>query len=285
MNGKGKYLELSIMTVALTFFVFYYKDFFKSIFSNCTFLVMGVVTVILVNMIKLMRIYIILFDRELSRKEICFIYMKTAIVNSIFPYKIGEIYRMYVVGKALRNMQGGIIITLLDRLMDTLGLLIVIFLNVFLANGKILSYSVVSVLIVFVFCIVSIYFIFPEQSAFWKKFLLKRRSSKRKLWGIEFISRLQFLYKDIAKIVNGRGIMLIITSVMAWCIEIGSISLISRISMKPVAETYVSEYLNSILSGKILIDNARYTILSVILLCTACIIYLFLYNNQWGEKR
>lgn len=284
MKRKNQLIEFFCMLIAFVFFVLYYKEFINEAFSGITIVIGGIFTVSIVNAIKLIRLYIILYGKKFTGKDICFIYARTAIVNSIFPYKLGEIYRMYVIGTSLKNIQEGIIITFLDRLMDTIGLIIVMFFCLPFTNESISAYPVVPILL---FCSVSgviVYIVFPELSAFWKKYLLKNRASKHKLWGLEFISRLQLIYKDITQIVRGRGIMLIFTSILAWMIEIGSIIFFNEITNKHEETMLITKYLNSIMSGKNIVENARYTILSVILLIIICIICLFLNKEKKRES-
>lgn len=284
MERKNQLIEFLCMLIAFVFFVIYYKKFINEAFSGITIVISGIFTVTIVNAIKLMRLYIILYGKKFTGKDICFVYARTAIVNSIFPYKLGEIYRMYVIGTSLKSIQEGIIITFLDRLMDTIGLIIVMFFCLPFTNESISAYPVVPILL---FCSVSgviVYMVFPELSAFWKKYLLKNRASKHKLWGLEFISRLQLIYKDITQIVRGRGIMLIFTSILAWMIEIGSVIFFTEVVKKHEETMLITRYLNSIMSGKNIVENARYTILSVILLSIICIVCSFLNKEKKSES-
>lgn len=284
MNCKSKIVDFFIFVGALFFFWFYYKDYFCSVFSNFLVVIIGSIAVFLVNFIKFFRIYIILYGKELNGMDICFLYARTAVVNSIIPYKLGELYKIFVLGKKIGNFQEGTIIVILGRLMDTLGLLMVMIFSILLTNSKFKLYPVVPILIIFVFCMIIIYRVFPGISGFWKKYLLRNRSSKRKLWGLEVINRLQHIYMSLTKIVEGRGIILFIVSVFAWLIEISLISITNKISVEQVEFANVSAYLNSILCGNILLESARYTILSVTLLSFVCAICLFLRNRRRGKN-
>lgn len=284
MNFRSKIIDFLIFLCTVLFYLFFYKDFFDSVFSDFLAVIIGLVTVFFVNFIKLLRIYIILYGKELSGRDICFLYARTAVVNSVIPYKLGEFYRIFLLGKKIGNLQEGIIIIILDRLMDTLGLLMVMVFGIFLTDSEAALYPVVLILIIFVICMIIIYRIFPGISGFWKKYLLRNRSSKRKLWGLEVINRLQHIYTSVAKIVDGRGVILLVASVFAWLIEISLISVTNKFSVEQVGLIDVSEYLNSILCGNILLENARYTILSVTLLSFVCAICLLLRNHGRGEK-
>lgn len=289
MCMKTKHLhhlfETSVLVCLLIVFSNSYKTFIGSLFTNYKIVLICLVTCFLVNVIKYIRIYIIMYGQDVNNEEISLIYCKTAIVNSIVPYKLGELYRMWVFGYKLKDIQKGIIITLLDRFMDTIGILILLVGSIVFTNTKYIIYPIAKLLMVFLILTIGIYYLLPGLCSFWKKYLLKHKASKHKLFVLDIITKLQLLYKEIDTIVKGRGIILICCSVIAWLIETGSIYCINKILLESTVSIGIPDYLNSILSGNVNLDSARYTVFSITLLLTYLVVNVIVKHKKCEVKK
>ena len=262
-----RYVDIGVGILAVCFLVYYYHSTIRKLWGNKLVWLIVLTAAIFVNVIKLVRLYVILYGKELDGRDVCFIYLKTSIVNSIFPYKLGELYRSYVLGEILNNnLLEGMIITILDRFMDTIGLLIVILLNITFAGKSMTVFPMVIALMIFVVLVLMAYYIFPSISTFWNRLLIKNHSSKRKLWALDVIYRSKQLYSYTQQTINGRGIILVILSTVAWLIEIGFAYLANEFLNDGAQSTDITEYLYSILTGSSLYASTRYTIISVMLL-------------------
>lgn len=215
-------VNVAVLTVTLLFFFINYRDSYI-IFLNQSalknLLLMG--TVILVHAIKSFRLYFVLYGTEGQYKEYLKTYCKATSVGIILPFKLGEIFRMYCYGLQESNILRGIVVVVLDRFFDTSALVTMIFGAKFILGGHagVIQYF----LLLFLVITMIIYYVFPGMSKFWKKFFLKSKASKNKLWGLKNIETLQGIYTEIENIVKGRGIILYFLSFWAWIVEIGCI--------------------------------------------------------------
>ena len=53
------------------------------------------VAFVLVHFAKMLRLYLVLMEHELSFGRFVILYMKTTLINLIIPFKLGEIYRIF----------------------------------------------------------------------------------------------------------------------------------------------------------------------------------------------
>lgn len=83
---------------------------------------------------RLLRTYIIVWDKSSeSTAQFLKVYAKTALVNLIIPYILGEVYRMYCYSSILEKRHLGILAVLVDRFFDSIPLVIL------LAGGVIMN--------------------------------------------------------------------------------------------------------------------------------------------------
>ena len=196
-----------------------------------------------VHFIKAMRMYFILYGTgNLEFREHLKIYCKTAMVSMLLPYKMGDLFRMYCYTAYMDSGIKSIIVVLLDRFMDTLALITVI---LFTSTVVGLSYfgPLLLILLIFVFCIIAAYLLFPGLSSFWNLFLLKARATPNTIRTLRLIHRGKAVYQEVIGITKGRGVMLYILSLIAWMIEIGGVAFFCRsVSTDPV-NTLLPNYL------------------------------------------
>ena len=264
-------IDSIVCIVSVAFLVEELKNNPAWLFSNAIIALISIMTAVLVNTVKLIRMYIILYGNGLKGKDIILLYAKTAIVSCILPFKLGDVYRMYYLGRKIEDYRKGIIITLLDRFMDTIGIFIIMGVGILLRHEKYVMNPVVALLVIFMVCAIIFYVAVPRIAEFWKKQLLHNRGSVHRLWGLELISRTQSIFTDVKKIIEGRGILLVICSTVAWLLEIGSVSLIHKTQLMEQTTSF-SAYINSILMGEYMTESARYTVMSIGVLI---VVYLF----------
>lgn len=264
-------INLIVILGVLVCFVYEYKDV-GEIFQNETFIkiLIVVLTVIIVHVVKSGRLYLALYGSEISVLDYLKIYCKVTPVGLVFPYKLGEFFRMYCYGKQLKNILKGIIIVLLDRFMDTMALVTMIFLIHFVEKGSIPLFTYV--LLLFLIFSILAYYVFPGVYDFWKKFFLKSKATERRLAILRILDTLNRIYQEIRGVSKGRGMILYIMSLVAWMAEIGSIAVLNRLSGEVDLNKKISGYLTSALSGAKTSELMRFIFVSVILMISTYVV-------------
>ena len=264
-------INMMVILGALVCFVYEYKNV-GAIFQNETvFKVLIVfVTAIIVHAVKAGRLYLALYGSEISVLSYLKTYCKVTPVGLVFPYKLGEFFRMYCYGKQMGNILKGIIIILLDRFMDTMALVTMILFICFMEKGSILPFTYV--LLLFLIFTILAYYVFPGVYDFWKKFFLKSKATERRLSVLRILDTLNRIYQEIKGVTKGRGMILYIMSLVAWIAEIGSIAVLNRLSREKDLNQMISGYLTSALSGEKTMELMRFIFVSVILMISTYVV-------------
>lgn len=276
-NKKVEYKLVNIVVIFITavLFINNYKNF-EEIFADVDIKKIGVIvtTVLLVHLIKATRLYLTLYGSELTFAEYMKVYCKATPVSVVLPFKLGDFFRMYCYGKTLNNVLKGIVTILLDRFMDTIALVTMIFLIWFFNGGKIAN--IVYMLLLFLAFVLLIYYVFPGVYKFWKKYILRAKATKHKLTILRYMERLHDIYMEIMNVSMGRGIILYFMSLLAWGIEIGSLALLNGIEANGKLEYIISSYLMAAIGSGKSIELLHFVFVSIVITLAAYIIIKFM---------
>lgn len=266
-TGKIKYDIINIAVILLTvvFFACQYWNI-TYIFSSTNWLsyVPLSFAVIFVHVIKSGRLYLALYGSKVSLPDYLKTYCKVTPVSVVIPFKLGELFRMYCYGVQIGNILKGTVIVLLDRFMDTIALVTLMFVLENFYSGYLTGfvYFLLAVLIFFML----IYFVFPGLYKFWKEYLLISEASERKLAALKILDTFYKIYREIKGVVKGRGIILYVMSLMAWGLEIGSVAFLNRIEGGKETNSVIAAYLSSAVSGRQSLELKQFIFFSVIFL-------------------
>lgn len=243
-NTKVKIIDLLLLALAWMLFFLFYKN--SSVIKDLKIGTIAVMigTFILVNLMKSIRLYLEVHGNYVSRKSFFEFFFKTAIVVCVFPWKLGDVYRWYSLGKVLNNSMKGIVISLFDRFVDTIGLLFVaLFLSLFF---KISNASIFILLGLFCFMLVMFYISFQGLYTFWSKHYILASGTKGNYKKLEFLHTLKVLHLEIEKLLEGKGLILFILSFTAWMTELLGIYIVSYIQ-NCAYSNIVTLYISSVL--------------------------------------
>lgn len=268
MRKKGTvYNSVNVLVELVTagLFLYRYKNF-TEVFSdgNAAQFVLLILVVVLVHIVKAGRVYLALYDSGLRGIDYIKEYCKATSVSMIFPFKLGELFRMYCFGKLIGNALKGGVIILLDRFMDTAALVsVTIFIRIW-TGGEIANF--VYVLLMFLVFALIIYLLFPRIYIFWNKHLLDLNATQNRLRALKFLSYLNGIYREVEDVTKGRGIILYFMSMIAWGVEIGSLYLLNNNVDDHSTYRIVSDYLTSAISGHQSIELERFVVTSAVFL-------------------
>lgn len=276
-KAQLKYNLINISIIFLTALLFVYEFFNVDILfieNNVIYIIIIATTACLVHFIKACRLYLALYGSDLKALDYIKTYCKVIPVGLVFPYKLGEFFRIYCYGKALNNLLQGIVTVMLDRFMDTMALVTII-LILWVFNGGHIS-VVTYVLLLFLLFALLLYFLYPGIYLFWKKYFLKANATERKLVFLKVLDALNNVYREICNVLKGRGIVLYFLSLIAWAMEIGSLTLLCGIENKNRLNDIISQYLLSAIGVGASIELKRFVFISIMLLMVVyCIIKIY----------
>lgn len=276
--------DISILSLALILFIYRYWNLCDiSLFEELVSLALLFITVVLVNIFKMFRLYLALYGSDISFFDYIKTYCKVTPVSIVLPFKLGEIYRMLNYGIVMNNMLKAVVVVLLDRFMDTIALIGVVLSLCVVMGGK--PSGVVMLLVVFLVILTIVYFVFPGLYCFWKKFLIGGKASTRKIWVLECMDKFNSVYKEVEHVVKGRGIVMFAISLVAWMVEIGNVAILSKIHDETNLVSRVNDYLAGTLVGGNVVELKSYGFVSFIFLAIIyALIVLYCINKRGNNK-
>lgn len=283
MFKKSIYNIVCIITllVALGFFFFQYLFKGNSFSDISIYYLLSVLPVVLiVYLIKCFRLYLILYGTGMDFKTHITQFLKTASVNILIPFKMGELFRIYCYGYALRNMINGLMYILMDRFMDTLALAtLIVLMNMFAGfSFSFLFYC----LVLFLVAVIVMYFIFPPIYAYWNTYFIETRASVFKLRALDILERSNTVYTRLRDTVHSKGLVLYVISLIAWIAEGFGYYLVNSLFAKRVSVLDLLNYLDSALGLTSSDFNRLFVFISVIVSMT---VYAFLAFGKRIKRR
>lgn len=229
------------------------------------------------------RLYLALYGTGISLQDYLKTYCKVTPVSIMIPFKLGELFRIYCYGIEINNVLKGIVVILLDRFMDTIALITVVFGLCIVMGGHITS--LVYLLVFFLIMLTIIYIVFPGLYKFWKKYLIDGKASAHKIWALECIEKINSIYIEIEGVVKGRGILMYAISLVAWAIEIGNVAISTQIVGKTNLISKVNQYLVGSLGKESIPEISNFGFVSIIFMVAFYILMKAINKTKRGSNK
>ncbi len=175
------------------------------------------VAAVVVQGLKAFKIYFVMFGKNISFKENIFLYSKTAIVDILCPFGIGEVFRIMNYGQYIGSYLKGLIAVLIDSFFAMAGFVTVMIWMRDVYSIRI-TYMVYGVLVILA-AIVGFYFVFFQMYRYWKRYFIQYKASKKGNRILEILEWFNGVYSEISLIIQGRGVVLYIVSVLVYVVE------------------------------------------------------------------
>ena len=126
-----KYLKkiMEIIAICMIAYILIFNGITGNIQINSEdIIVIAIIIVVFlaIHLLRMFRLYILLVEEKMPIKEFIKLYMKTTIVNTVIPFKLGEFYKMICYGKKLKSYSAGISLVWIDRFFDSVILIILV---------------------------------------------------------------------------------------------------------------------------------------------------------------
>ena len=246
-------IRYRIINVALLLFtMFVITDLAKRVEDMFMLAPVGLITVIvstalLVHGLKAFRFYFELYEKKMPFNLFLRQYCKVIPVSMIFPFKLGDFFRMYCFGHHLRDNMAGVAVVLFDRFVDTIALVtVIVAIHIFFT----VEINRILFLLCFVLCLlVAMYRVCPGMCIYWKRYLLVQEATQGKMRLLRLFSALQQEYAEIQAVVNGKFMLTYLLSLLAWVIEIGSLFLMCHKYLSLNSIKVMQDYITGAMKG------------------------------------
>ena len=250
--------------------------------SNWILLIIVLIMFLIVHFIKMMRLYLVFLEEKIEFKRFVCAYMRTTLVNLIIPFKLGELYRMFVFSRTTGSAYIGIFGVLIDRFFDTMALVLLLLPLQILYPGTVTFVSMV--LLLAIVLIICIYLVFMPSYKYLNRYIIMNRTSKRSMAVLRTLEVTRNGYDYIKKLVSGRYAIMILMSIFAWGLEGALLMILSRAYNVAFGGSDFAKYIASILSTSYSSDIKEiYTIISIVLMLVLTIlslVVLLIFKNK-----
>lgn len=224
----------------------------------------------IVHLFKLMRMYLVVLEKNIPFKRFVLAYLRTTLVNLIIPFKLGEIYRVMVFSKLTDSFNVGLFSVLTDRFFDTLALIMILLPYQILLKGSI-SISTI-MLTLFLVLLIFAYWMFPSSYRYLNRYIIMNRSSKRSMAALRGLEIINEWYVYVRNLVKGRYGLLTLFSFGAWIVEFLVLMGIGSHLGSGFTVADFGDYISSILSSGSTRLSRTYTILSIIIIAVVWLV-------------
>lgn len=274
----GLFVDGVVLAISIAFFAELCYSGNVTCFCGNGIAVTLVATAFVVFSIKAFRLYLLLMGHGLQWRRYVLLFCMTSFVSILLPFKAGEIFRLYVFGKALGDYIRGASLIFLDRFVDTLGLL-----SVILVGKLMFSWTFDIPLLVSLGGVtgglVALYLFLPGFLRFWRQNLLEGRSSSVRLAALEMIKFIDNAYLDVRQMLQGRFVLLIFMSILSWSVEMGSLIILRTIQYGGIDNLF-PRYLDAALMQVRFLPQLNFVVISSVLLLLASVIALFVGTHK-----
>lgn len=235
-----------VFVIASFIYLPFFNVSFESIMAyghvfSIKYVVCFVLIYLLSHIMRILRLYILLLEEKIKWKQLLRIYFITTFVNFVLPFKIGEIYRIIEIGTLCNNIRRGIITIWIERFFDAVVLLVLSTCYlIYIDNASYNFIPVYILLLVFSGLSVLFYVEFRHSFNYLNQFIVSKSNTSKGVRILKFLENLKMIHSDIKRLIVGRTTMLILLSILIWCIELIAIYFLAQmININSIVQSFI----------------------------------------------
>lgn len=210
----------------------------------CALLLLFLLGFAAVHAAKMVRLYLVLMERRIAFGRFVLLYLKTTFVNLIVPFKLGELFRIYCIGRETNKLQTGLLSVLIDRFFDTAVLLLFLLPVQGFVTGRISGVAVI--LLAAVLFLLLVYLEFQPVYTYLNRYIILNKKSGRSMMVLKGLEYAHDWYEDARELVTGRSPLIFLFSCAGWLLEIGVLKLLARIAGEDFGLKGFTDYIETI---------------------------------------
>ena len=208
------------------------------------FIPAAVICFLMVHAAKMIRMYLVLMEHKIGFNRFLLLYCKTTFVNLVIPFKLGELYRVFAIGRATGIWQVGILSVFIDRFFDLAALCLVLLPLDFFFFKEI---SFITWLFLgIILAIAGIYLSIKPTYRYLNKYIIKEKNSKRSMAVLKGLDIVNDWYEFTRNLVRGRFALIFLASLAGWVFEILTLKALAGFFAVSFGIASFSQYIKSI---------------------------------------
>ncbi len=217
MTNKSKWIYnfINIGFLLITLIFFFQKRLYiiNPNFTIFQFFLL-VLLIIFIHSLKFFKLYFIVLEEKIPFKNMLKIYIKSTFSSIVLPFKIGEIYKAYLIGHEIKNYKKGIIAVLIDKFYDAIILCISFICYSIIAN---VTLTITTwILLIIIIMIVIVYYSFPGTYRYLNRFFIQGKHSNRNIYVLRVLESLESCYTTAKEMICGRSLLFVSLGIFYW---------------------------------------------------------------------
>lgn len=247
--------------------------------SEWIIIALFLIAFLLVHLSKMTRLYLVLMEQKISFRRFVLIYLQTTFVNLLVPFKLGELFRVYCLGRETKRIRTGILSVLVDRFFDTAALLVILIPFQLFITEKVTGIALV--MFAAVVLLMFVYRMFGPTYLYLNHYIIKNKSSVRSMTALRALDHMENGYEYIKELVAGRSQLIILFSCLGWGFEIAALYLLSVILHLSFGIMEISTYIAAIFLSEESVLLTTYTWIGAAMIGLATVLgYIFFRKNR-----
>ena len=218
MKKNNKVIYDLINCIVFIAIILYILKFNKNIFTlEFKYLLIAIIPFICIHAFRIIRQYIILMEENIKMKKLVKSYLISSLTNTILPFRIGELYKIYLYGYEIKNYKKSTIAVLTDKFFDCIFLLIAFIIIETIAQKELSIITVI--LLIFVAFIIIMYISFENTYLFLNKYLIINKNKKSGIKCLKILDEAKNIFDSIKNMIKKREIIIGILTILSWISE------------------------------------------------------------------
>lgn len=250
MNKKKAYLRINCIFVILAIVLIVRQTILVEPAEIFTQIHLGyvifffLIELFAVHAVKMFRFYFVLMEEKIPIGRFIKVYLKTTFVNFVFPFKTGELFRVYCFAHETNEFQIGLFGVIVDRFFDTCTLLILLIPYELLTGG---SFSMVTgMLLLFTVFIIFIYWMFGSTYQYLNRYFIQSVHTKKGMKILYILELSKSWYDYVRHLMRGRYALILLFSCIGWMTEFIALSSLAVLLGYPFGLEGFAEYIQAI---------------------------------------
>lgn len=269
------YNFINLFFLLISLFFIHYSGILYIGFSISTILLLFLL-IFLIHILKFFKLYFVVLEEHIPIRRMIKLYIKSTFVSILLPFKVGELYKFYLLGYDINNYSKSAIAIIIDKFFDAI-VLCVLFIGSSFVFHSFLSILAWILLILLVLC-TSIYVLFPGTYEYLNRFFIGSKQSQNNLFALRLLETINEFYLKAKDMIRGRGLVLITLTCLYWICESIFIMIITKMQDTKIGFLNVISYINDSFLG---IQNQVFSIYVYLCVFAFLIILLFIYTKKF----
>lgn len=177
--------------------------------------------------IRALRLFLLCYDGRLRFAEVLRAHFHAAGVSALIPFKLGEVYRIAIIDRILRNPVRAALTVWIERLYDIILLAGALAVLLAVVGGQAWGFAwFFAGALLFLFLSFFLFVVLPENLTLLKRYLILRHNSERALLQLRALDRLHAVLRTARTLWRYRWATMLWLSFVVWFLEAAALALV-----------------------------------------------------------